>query len=183
MGNVMKNLGSWSVVIIFILVLGAWPVGATVPGDIAAGLPLNSVVANGLGAGMTIGAIIGQALDAGANPEALFKAAIAQGADLSMVAKSFLDRAATDPRAGDIGTTDNMMKWAKEMGKDPVEIANAMMAAGANLDQVKRGLAAMGYVGADTYAYSPPGPPAVPAGVGPSFPGGGGGGGAASPSS
>jgi hypothetical protein len=41
-------------VIIFILVLGAWLVGATVPGDIAAGLPMERVIANGLGAGPRI---------------------------------------------------------------------------------------------------------------------------------
>lgn len=177
MRNVMKNLGSRSVVIIFTLVLGAWPVGATVPGDVAAGLPLNKVIANGLGAGLTMESILGQALDAGANPENLFKAAIAQGADLSRLSKYFLDKCAADTRYKDVCAPCYLMKWAKEAGKDSVEIANAMMAAGGDLQQVRDCLAGLGYPGADTYAYSPPGPPVAPVGVGPSFPGGGGGGG------
>jgi len=178
MRNVMKNLGIRSVVIIFILALGAWPVGATMPGDVAAGLPMERVIANGLGAGLTIEAVLNQAIDAGAKPEALFKAALAQGTDLTKLFKYFLDKAAADPKLRDTCTTCALMKWSKESGKDSVEIANAMMAAGGDLQQVKDCLASMGFPNAESYAYSPPGPPVAPAGVGPSFPGGGGGGGA-----
>jgi hypothetical protein len=179
MRNMMKNWGSRGVVITFILLLGAWPVGATVPADIAAGAPLDRVIANGLGAGLTLEAILGQALDAGANPEKLFKAAVAQGGDLTRLFKYFLDRCASDPKLKDTCSACALMKWAKEAGKDAVEIANAMMAAGSNLQQVRDCLASMGLPNADTYAYTPPGPPAAPLGAGPSFPGGGGGGGGA----
>jgi hypothetical protein len=72
------------------------------------------------------------------------------------------------------------MGWAKEAGLDPVDIANAMMAVGGNLPG-ERWLASIGYANADTYAYSPGGPPVVPTGIGSTFPGGGGGGGVASP--
>jgi hypothetical protein len=184
MRKVIKNLGSKSAVIIFIVVLGAWPVGATVPGDIAAGVPLDRVIANGLGAGLTIEAVLNQALDAGAKPEALFKAALAQGTDLTKLIKYFLDKCATDPNLKQTCAECDLMKWAKEMGKDPVGIANAIMAAGGDLQKVKDCLASLGVPNAESYAYSPPGPPDIPVGVGPSFPGGGGGGGGvASPSS
>jgi hypothetical protein len=176
MRNMLKNLGSRSVVIIFTLLLGVWPAGATVPGDIAAGVPLDRVIANGLGAGLTLEAVLGHALDAGANPEKLLKAAVAQGADLTRLFKYFMDKCAADPKLKDSCPPCSLMKWAKEAGKDPVEIANAVMAAGGNLQQVRDCLASMGVPGAETYAYSPPGPPVAPAGVGPTFPGGGGGG-------
>jgi hypothetical protein len=176
MRNMMKNWGSRGVVIIFILLLGAWPVGATVPGDVAAGMPMDRVIANGLGAGLTMEATLGQALDAGADPEKLFKAAVAQGDDLTRLFMYFLDRCATDPKLKDTCEPCVLMKWAKEAGKDAVGIANAMMAAGSNLQQVRDCLASMGLPNADTYAYTPPGPPAAPIGAGPSFPGGGGGG-------
>ena len=184
MRKVIKNLGSRSAVLILILVLGPWPVGATVPGDIAAGVPLDRVIANGLGAGLTIEAVLNQALETGAKPEALLKAALAQGTDLTKIFKYFLDKCATDPNLKQTCPVCAWMIWAKEMGKDPVEIANAMMAAGGDLQTVRNCLDSMGYPSADTYAYSPPGPPDVPVGVGPTFPGGGGGGGGgvASPS-
>ena len=89
-------------------------------------------------------AILGQALDAGANPEKLFKAAVAQGADLSRLFKYFLDRCAADPKLKDTCGACALMKWAKESGKDAVEIANAMMAAGGDLQQVRDCLASMG---------------------------------------
>jgi hypothetical protein len=186
MRNVMKILGSRSVVIIFILLLGAWPVGATVSGDIAAGVPLNRVIANGLGAGLTIEAIIYQALDAGAAYCPLLKAALAQQVDIIRIFKVFMDKCSADPKLSKVCTTCNLMKCALEAGRDVVEVANAIMAAGGDLLQVRRCLASLGYPGAATYAYSPPEPPGPPAGVGPSFPGGsggGGGGGVASPSS
>src|SRR5665647_1787010 len=110
MGNVMKNFGSRSVVIIFILLLGAWPVGATVPGDISAGVPMDRVIANGLGAGLTLEATLGQALNAGANPEKLFKAAVAQGGDLSRLFKYFLDRCAADSKLKDTCGACALMK-------------------------------------------------------------------------
>ncbi|MCL4501561.1 MAG: hypothetical protein M1438_06850 [Deltaproteobacteria bacterium] len=165
-----------------ILLLGALPVWATVPGDVAAGLPADKIVANGLGAGMALEAIMTQALDAGAKAEAVFKAGIAQGADLSSLFKLFMDKLKYDPNFRGQCTICDLMKWAKEAGKDPVEIANAVMAAGGDLNDVRNCLASMGVPGAETYAYSPPGPPGGPSGVGPTFPGSGGGGGVASPS-
>lgn len=184
MQKLIKNLVIRFVMVIFILVLCAWPAGATVPGDIAGGLPLESVITNGLGAGLTIEAVLTQALDAGAQPEALFKAAVAQGADLSRVFKFYLDRCLTDTKLKGICTECDLMKWAREAGKDFVEIANAMMAAGGNLERVRGCLASLGYPNAETYTYAPPGPPVTQVGVGPTFPGGGGGGGGgvASPS-
>jgi hypothetical protein len=178
----MGKLAKAAVLVVIILVLGGLansPGYATVPGDITAGLPLGQVITNGLAAGMNIDAILGQALDAGANPEALFKAALAQGADLSGLFKYFLDRCAVDPSLKAVCTSNCvMMGWAQAAGLDPVAIANAMMAAGGNLQQVRDCLAGMGYPNADTYAYSPPGPPM---GIGPTFPGGGGGGGGTPP--
>ena len=55
-------------------------------------------------------------------------------------------------------------------------VANDLISRGADLESVKASLAAVCYAGAETYAYSPPGPPSEPIGVGPTFPGGGGGG-------
>jgi hypothetical protein len=183
MQQLVRNWRLGSATIMLALLLGVLPARATVPGDVAAGLPLDKVIANGVGAGMTIEAVLGQALDAGAKPEALFKAAVAQGTDLSRLMKYYLDRSATDPRLKAECTVCNLMKWAREAGKDPVEIANAVMAAGGDLQQVRNCLADMGLSWADTYAYSTPGPPGVPYGGGPTFPGGGGGGGGiASPS-
>ena len=139
---------------------------------------MGQVITNGLAAGMSIEAILGQALDAGANPQTLFKAALAQGADLSGLFKYFLDRCAVDAALKAVCTPCTLMGWAQATGLDPVVIANAMMAAGGNLQQVRDCLAGMGYPNADTYAYSPPGPPI---GIGPTFPGGGGGGGGGGP--
>ena len=39
MPNVIKNLGTKSAVIIVIIALGAWPVGATVPGTLPQACP------------------------------------------------------------------------------------------------------------------------------------------------
>jgi hypothetical protein len=55
-------------------------------------------------------------------------------------------------------------------------VVNDLLARGADLESVRRSLAAVNCLGAETYAYSPPEPPLAPAGVGPTFPGGGGGG-------
>jgi hypothetical protein len=181
MRKAIKTFGIRCSLVVLIVALGACPVGATVAGDLAAKLPLTQVITNGLAAGLTIEAVLDQALDAGATPEDLFKAALAQGADLTRLFKFFMDKSATDTKYKDTCTCCNLMKWAKEAGKDLVEIANAMMAAGGDLTKVRDCLASLGYPGADTYAYSPPGPPAIPVGVGPTFPGGGGGGGVASP--
>jgi hypothetical protein len=178
----IMNLAAYICVVCLVLSLSASPAPATVAGDISAGLPLTQVIANGLGAGLSMETILDQACAAGADHEQLFKAAVAQGADLTKLFKYILDKAATDPKLKDTCTICNLMKWAKEAGKDLVEIANAMMAAGADLTKVRECLASLGYPGADTYTYSPPGAPETP-GVGPTFPGGGGGGGVASTSS
>jgi hypothetical protein len=104
------------------------------------------------------------------------KDALAKGENLASVMKDLMDKG---EKIGDI------MAAALAAGvKDNVEIANAAMAAGANLKDVQAALASMGYAGADTYTYTPPAPPAAPPVSGPTFPGGGGGGGGvASPSS
>jgi hypothetical protein len=180
--KVMKTLGSRSAVIICILVLGAWPVGASVPGDIAAGLPLDRVVANGLGAGRTIEAIIDQALEAGAAYCPLLKAVLAQGVDLTRALKAFRDwcsadrELSADRKLMEVCDPCKLMRCAIEAGRDMVAVANAMIAAGADLDQVRGCLAGMGYAQADVYEYSPPEPLTVPSVTGPTFPSGGGGG-------
>ena len=61
-------------------------------------------------------------------------------------------------------------------GVDLEYVANDLMSRGADLESVKASLAAVSYAAAETYAYSPPGPPLIPTGAGPTFPGGGGGG-------
>jgi hypothetical protein len=103
------------------------------------------------------------------------KDALAKGEDLSVVVKDLMSKG---EKIGEV------MEAALAAGvKDKGEIANAAMAAGANLGAVRAALATMGYVGAATYAYTPPGPPGPggPTG-GPTFPGGGGGGSVTSPS-
>jgi hypothetical protein len=66
-------------------------------------------------------------------------------------------------------------------GVDLVNVANNLMAQGANLQDVQASLTDVCYVGAESYAYSPEGPPAIPPGPPPTFPGGGGGGGGVPP--
>src|SRR5208337_1441587 len=85
--------------------------------------------------------------------------------------KTLSDVCAANPNLAPTCTPCSLMNCAVAAGIDQVTAANAMMAAGGNLQQVKDCLASMGYPDADTYAYSPPGPP------GPTFiPCGGGGG-------
>lgn len=177
MRTLIGNFAGKLVLAIIILSLGAPGAGATVSGDVAAGLELSQVVANGLAAGLSVDSIMTQALEAGVDPGSLFKAAVGQ-ADLSQVIKFALDKGNTDANFSTVYGANNLMSLSVEAGKDPVMVANAMMAAGANLAQVRGALASVNYAGADTYAYSPPAPPGLPAGAaGATFPGGGGGGG------
>ena len=97
------------------------------------------------------------------------KDALAKGEDLSAVMKNLID-------GGE--KVAEIMAAASAAGiKDKGEIANAAMAAGANLAEVRAALATMGYVGAQAYTYTPPAPPPMPGTQGPSFSAGGGGGG------
>ena len=174
----MGNLAKATVVLAIILALGGLansPGHATVSGDINAGLPLSQVITNGLAAGMSLDAIMDQALQAGADVCSLEKAAIALKLDLPQIFRTLTDvcsaNQAANPNVAPSCTPCALMNCAVTAGIDQVTAANAMMAAGGNLQQVKDCLASMGYPDADTYAYSPPGPP------GPTFiPGGGGGG-------
>ncbi|MBW1992497.1 MAG: hypothetical protein JRI59_10390 [Deltaproteobacteria bacterium] len=168
----------WVPLLLPALLLVVSPVWATVPGDVAAGLPLEEVIANGLGAGLTPEAILAQALDAGADPKALLKAAIARGIEPSRVVKFFMDRCVIDARLKELGvcTPCQLMRLAVEAGLPMEEAANALMAAGAKLEDVRACLRELGYPGAETYTYTPPAPPAYPVAVGPTFPGWGGGG-------
>jgi hypothetical protein len=59
-------------------------------------------------------------------------------------------------------------------GVDLVAVAKDLIARGADPDSVRESLAEV-WCGAETFAYTPPGPPEVPVGL-PTFPGGGGGG-------
>jgi|GEM_PF-1013045 ribosomal protein S28E/S33 len=59
-------------------------------------------------------------------------------------------------------------------GVDLVAVTKDLLSQGADLGTIRESLS-MVSCDPDTYAYSPPGPPAVPAGLGPSFPGGTGG--------
>lgn len=173
---------------VLLVVVWGWgpsPAAATVAGDMAKNLPLEKVIANGLGAGLAIETILAQALDAGADPCALLKAALQQGVEMARVFKFFRDRGKADPEFARVCGPCVMMKCAVDAGKDQVEAANAMMSAGEQLETVRSCLAGLGYAGASTYTYTPPGvppvtaPPAVvPPVVAPPFPGGGGGGGA-----
>lgn len=176
MGKVIKVLINKGGVLLLTLSLLVLPVGATVPGDIAAGLPLSKVITNGLGAGLTIEAIISQALAAGAQPKALFQAALTLGFELSRLFRIFLEQCLAAHQLSKICNPCVLMKWAVEAGKDMLEVANAMMAAGTKIDQVRICLANMGYPEAETYVYGPPAPPTYPLAIGPSFLGGGGGG-------
>ncbi len=181
----MGKLAKAAVVVAIILALGGLansPGHATVSGDINAGLPLTQVISNGQAAGMSIDAILDQALDAGVDPAALVKAAIAQKLDLSLIFKALNDKCSADPKLADTCAPCILMKAAVDAGIDMKTAANAMMAAGGNLQQVRDCPAGMGYPNANAYAYNPPagippGAPVTPGGVGPTFPGGGGGGG------
>jgi len=102
------------------------------------------------------------------------KDALAKGQDLTLVIRGLMDRG---EKIGDI------MQAAAAAGvTDYVQLANAAMAAGANLQDVRAALASLGYPGADTYAYTPPAPPAGPFTTFSGTSLGGGKGGVASPS-
>lgn len=176
----MGKLTRTAVVVAIILALGGLansPGFASVSGDIKSGLPMSQVISNGLASGMSLDAIMAQALAAGADVCSMEKAAIALKLDLPQVFKTLSDvcaaNQAANPNAAASCTPCSLMQCAADAGIDPVTAANAMMAAGGNLDQVRDCLAGLGYPDAATYAYSPPGPPS---GIGPTFPGGGGGG-------
>src|SRR5208337_501497 len=174
----MGKLAKATVVVAIVLALGGLansPGHATVSGEINAGLPLTQVISNGLAAGMSIDAILGQALDAGVDPSALVKAAISQKLDLSQIFKALNDKCSADPKFADTCAPCILMKCAADAGIDLKTVANAMMAAGGNLQQVRDCLAGLGYENAGAFAY--PEPATIPAGIGPTFPGGGGGGG------
>ena len=168
--KLVKMARVWLAVILMLAGLGILPCHATVSGDIAAGLSLEKVIANGLAAGLDIDTILIQTLDSGVELCPLIKAALRQGVDMtrlfSLLRDYCLDISAKypkdDPRCLAC-TSCNMMKCAVEAGRDRMEVANAMMAAGESLDQVR------GCLG--VYTYSPPG---MPPGVGPTFPGSGG---------
>lgn len=173
----MGKLAKATVVVAIILALGGLansPGHATVPGDIKAGMPLQQVITNGLAAGMSLDAIMDQALQSGADSCALAKAGIGLKLDLSQIFKTLNDLCSANPNLAATCTPCSLMKCAVDAGIDQVTAANAMMAAGGNLQQVRDCLASLGFPDAATYAYSPPGPPV---GLGPTFPGGGGGGG------
>ena len=68
-------------------------------------------------------------------------------------------------------------------GVNLLSVANDLMSQGANLDSVKNSLSEVCYALPADFGVGTPGPPAAPAGIGPTFPGGGGGGAVASPSS
>lgn len=155
-----------------IMGLGVAPAGATVAGDMAAGLPLEQVFAKGLAAHLTVAAVIDQALDAGAKPCPIIKAALAQHLDLAQVFKALLDH--KYPPEETVCTPCDAMKCAAAEGYDLVEVANALMVAGARLEQVRNCLASLGFAGAETYAYSGVAAPAE-VGAGAAFPAGGGG--------
>ncbi len=173
----MGKLAKAAVVLAIILALGGLANSrghATVSGDINAGLPLSQVITNGLAAGMSLDAIMDQALQAGADVCALEKAAIALKLELPQIFRTLTNvcsaNQAANPNVAPSCTLCALMNCAVTAGIDQVTAANAMMAAGGDLQQVRDCLASLGYPDADTYAYSPPGPP------GTNFPGGGGGG-------
>lgn len=102
--------------------------------------------------GRGIEAVINQAMDAEVDPCALVKAAIALNLDLSLIFKALIDICSTDPKLAGTCTPCTLMKVAVEAGVGPVTAANAMMAAGAQLEAVRQCLASLGYAGADTYS-------------------------------
>src|SRR5208337_3789726 len=63
-------------------------------------------------------------------------------------------------------------------GVDLVAVTKDLLSQGADLGTIRESLSLVS-CDPDVYAYSPPGPPEAPAGLGPGFPGGGGGGGGA----
>lgn len=104
---------------------------------------------------------------------AKLKAALAQDFDIARVFKAFRVRCPGDPelKVSEACNPCNWMECAVEAGKDMVKVANAVMTASGDFGQVRGCLAKMGYSGPEGYTYSPPGPPIIPVGVGPPFPG------------
>lgn len=159
----------------FLAAAASTPLGAAVSRDLAAGLPVPETVANGLGGGLSLEAVMGQALEEGADPCELVKACLSQGADLARIFTFLLNRAPAGAALAPKCTACELLQCAVKAGLDRVEAANALMSAGAKLEDVRACLAGLGYANAETYTYSPPGPPAAPMALGPVFPGGGGG--------
>jgi hypothetical protein len=150
---------SWKIKLLMVfLVLGltSLPAGATVPGDIAAGLPLDKVVANGLGAGLPLETVLAQALDAGADYCELFRAALGQEKNLCRVIKALLDKCLPDPKLKELCNLCSLMKCAVDSGNDCVQVANCVMAGGAKLDEVRACMLNIGCPGAGAYTYEPP---------------------------
>jgi hypothetical protein len=166
--------------VLLVLVLLAIPAQASVSGDIASGLPLDKVFDNGLRAGLAMDTIIFQCLDSGVEPCPLLKAALARGLDLTRIFTLLTDYCRNtlgehskddpnycvnrkdDPNWCEACATCNLFKCAVDAGKDPVEVANAFMALGTDLDQVRACLRGLGFPGSETYAYTPPGAPDSP---------------------
>lgn len=167
MGISGKGAGVAALATLLVVGLLARPGAASVPGDLAAGLPLEQVMTNGLEAGLTVETILDQALEAGVSPADIVQAAVALELNLARVFKALMDRGVA---------VEVLMRAAVAAGLDEVEAANTAMAAGAEMGEVRRALAALNYPGAETYTYRPPAPPLALPSVTPAFPGVGGGG-------
>lgn len=126
-------------------------------------------------AGLTLENMLAQGLKAGNDPCQLLKTALSQGADLAKVFNFFLERLAADPDFAASCSPCHLLRCAVESGQDAVKAANAMMAAGGRLAEVRACLGAMGFQGSETYTYTPPDPPALEPGIIPSSLGNGGG--------
>jgi len=159
-----------------VLVLGLWclPAGASVQGDMAAGLPLAKVIDNGLKAGLSPEAVLDQALGAGADFCDLLRAGVAQKMDLNTIYRAFLKKYRGDPKMAGAYSPCTIIRCSVYAGKNLKEVAKAMVSAGATADEVRACLAEIGCADAESFAYTPSAPLAPPGPV--VFPGGGGGG-------
>jgi hypothetical protein len=154
-----------------ILALLSLPAGASVQGDVKAGLPMAKVIDNGLKAGLSPEVVLDQALGAGAGFCDLLRAAVAKKMELTTIYRAFLKKYRSDPTVAGRYSPCTMIRCSVYAGKNLKEVAKAMVKAGATVDEVRACLAEIGCAEADAFAYTPyvPVPP-----TGPTFPGGGG---------
>jgi len=128
-----KKLGGSLGIFLLILGLSCLPAGATVKGDLAAGLPLDKVVANGLAAGTPLESIVSQSLDQGADSCALLKAILKQdlakyNLDFCKVFKAVSEACLAHPRSKGSSELCSLVKCAVEAGFECPEIGNCLVA-------------------------------------------------------
>ncbi len=167
---IFRRLGV-AAVLVCLAAAGAATGQSVVPGDPAQRGALTQALSANLAAGPSLETILGQALEEGAEPCEQVKACLSQGAEPARVLAFLLNRAKAEAALAQTCAPCELMKCAVQTGLERVEAANALMSAGAGLEEVRACLSGLGFPEAETYTYSPPGPPAPPGLRWPDFPG------------